>query len=141
MLDLPRPDPATDDTSLNDYTFERSVTFADGAGKTSTGRLDLYRRGAFVMEAKQGSDAVEVTESEELSGQRRTRRIGTARRGTPARQQAMKKAFNQAQRYAKALPDDHGWPPFLIVVDVGFCIDFYADFSLQGKHYFPYPFD
>jgi len=139
VLELPHPDPASDDTTLNDYTFERSVTFDDGAGATSTGRIDLYRCGSFVMEAKQGSDAPELTESESLGGERRTRRIGTARRGTTGWQHAMKRAFNQARRYAQALPDDHGWPPFLIVTDVGHCIDLYADFSLQGKHYFPFP--
>ncbi len=31
LLGLPRPDPATDQTTRNDYTFERPVTFDDGA--------------------------------------------------------------------------------------------------------------
>ena len=45
----------------------------------------------------------------------------------------------QAERYAKALPASEGWPPFLIVVDVGHSIELYADFSLTGKAYLPFP--
>lgn len=45
----------------------------------------------------------------------------------------------QAERYAKALPTAEGWPPFLIVVDVGHSIELYADFSLTGKAYLPFP--
>jgi len=32
-----------------------------------------------------------------------------------------------------------GWPPFLVVVDVGHSIELYADFSLTGKAYLPFP--
>lgn len=46
-------------------------------------------------------------------------------------------ARNQAERYAKAIPD--GWPPFLITVDVGFSIELFADFSLTGKNYAQFP--
>ncbi|MCU1252126.1 MAG: hypothetical protein JWQ49_5155 [Edaphobacter sp.] len=48
-------------------------------------------------------------------------------------------ARGQAERYAKALPATEGWPPFLIVVDVGHSIELYADFSLTGKAYLPFP--
>jgi SAM-dependent methyltransferase len=48
-------------------------------------------------------------------------------------------ARGQAERYAKALPASEGWPPFLIVVDVGHSIELYADFSLTGKAYLPFP--
>ena len=56
LVEVPRPDPATPDNSQNAYVFERSVTFHHGDGKTSTGRIDLYKRGSFVLEAKQGAD-------------------------------------------------------------------------------------
>src|SRR5690606_25228863 len=52
LLDLPRPDPASDDTRENAYVFERRVTFRHGDGTESSGFIDLYRRGAFVLEAK-----------------------------------------------------------------------------------------
>ncbi len=51
----------------------------------------------------------------------------------------MIKAKGQAERYAKALPVDHGWPPFLLITDVGHCIDVYADFSGTGKQYTQFP--
>lgn len=39
-------------TAEQDYMFERPITFAHGDGSTSAGRIDLYRRGAFVLESK-----------------------------------------------------------------------------------------
>ena len=56
LLGVPRPDPTRSDDRDNAYVFERSVTFQHGNGLTSTGRIDLYKRGCFVLEAKQGSD-------------------------------------------------------------------------------------
>ena len=52
LLDLPDPEPASEDTRDNAYVFERRVTFAHGDGSTSLGRIDLYKRGHFVCEAK-----------------------------------------------------------------------------------------
>jgi hypothetical protein len=37
------------------------------------------------------------------------------------------------------LPGAHGWPPFVLVCDVGHCIEVYADFSGQGKNYAQFP--
>ena len=67
------------------------------------------------------------------------RRKGTAVRGTRNWTAAMQRARGQAERYAKALPVDHGWPPFLIIVDVGHCFELYADFSRTGKSYSQFP--
>jgi hypothetical protein len=53
VLGLATPDPASATTEHNDYVFERAVTFRDPGGLTSQGRIDLYKRGAFVLEAKQ----------------------------------------------------------------------------------------
>ena len=55
VLGVPRPQPAQPDDEQNTYVFERAVTFHNGDGSTSTGRIDLYKRGCFVLEAKQGS--------------------------------------------------------------------------------------
>ena len=49
----------------------------------------------------------------------------------------MRRARKQAERYAQAIPGE--WPPFLIVVDVGHCIQLYADFTQSGKNYQPFP--
>jgi hypothetical protein len=60
-LDVPRPDPAVSDDGENRYVFERPVTFRHASGSTSVGFIDLYKRGCFVLEAKQGSVAPEPT--------------------------------------------------------------------------------
>ena len=52
LLDVPAPKPATADAQNDDYRFERPVTFIH-TGTQSRGFIDLYRRGAFVCEAKQ----------------------------------------------------------------------------------------
>jgi hypothetical protein len=51
----------------------------------------------------------------------------------------MLNAKRQAEEYARALPTSHGWPPFILVCDVGHCIEVYADFSGQGKNYTQFP--
>jgi hypothetical protein len=37
------------------------------------------------------------------------------------------------------LPNDHSAPPFLLVVDVGYVIEVFADFSGQGRNYSQFP--
>jgi hypothetical protein len=54
-LEVPRPDPAVGDTRHDDYVFERPVTFRHPNGLTSSGFIDLYKRGCFVLEAKRGT--------------------------------------------------------------------------------------
>ncbi len=134
FLEVPRPDPAVGAASQDHYVFERPVTFRHPTGLTSTGFIDLYKRGSFVLEAKQGSDAQQPTLLFEAPHRR-----GTAVRGTNGWDQSMLKARNQAEQYAKALPASEGWPPFLIVVDVGYSIELFADFSGTGKAYVPFP--
>ena len=68
-----------------------------------------------------------------------TARKGTAVLDTEDWYVKMLAAMRQAERYAKALPVDDGWPPFLVVVDVGHCIELHADFSRTGKLYLPFP--
>jgi hypothetical protein len=53
VLDVPRPDQASHDATTNAYAFERAVTFREPDGSTARGRIDLYKRGSFVLEAKQ----------------------------------------------------------------------------------------
>ena len=65
LLGVPPAEPATDDPERNTYVFERDVTFDEWDGTTSTGRIDLYKRACFVLEAKQGSDAEESAEQAE----------------------------------------------------------------------------
>ena len=132
--------------ALNDYVFERRVFQDNGDGTTSFGRIDVYKRGHLILEAKQGSEADRVAADKgeadfDLFGQTAAARVkrGTARRGTPGWAKAMVQAKGQAERYAKALPIDHGWPPFLLVADIGYCIEVYADFTGSGKAYAQFP--
>ena len=53
MRGLEPPDPADASTERNDYVFERIVREVGRDGTVSHRRIDLYRRGAFVLEAKQ----------------------------------------------------------------------------------------
>ena len=140
FLEVPRPQPTGPDSSKNAYVFERSVHFQNGDGTTAIGRIDLYKRGCFVLEAKQGSFQRQPDQLSLLAQQPQLRR-GTAVRGTVAWDGAMESARGQAEQYARALPLSEGWPPFLVVVDVGYSIELYSDFSRMGKTYIPFPPD
>jgi len=137
LLDVPEPDPATGDPEHDAYVFERPVQFAGDTGTGSTGFIDLYKRGAFVLEAKQGSEA--PAETNPLAPAKKKRRRGTAVRGTGGWDTAMQAAKGQAEQYVRALPASEGNPPFIVVVDVGHTIELYADFSRAGKTYIPFP--
>jgi SAM-dependent methyltransferase len=103
--------------------FERPVSFRHGDGSSSPGRLDCYKRGSFVLEAKKlrvGAD-------------------GTPIGANKAFDDALLRARSQAENYARALPAGEGRPPFVIVVDVGNVIELYAEFSQSGGTYVPFP--
>ena len=44
----------------------------------------------------------------------------------------MKNARQQAESYVFLLDADHPAPPFIIVCDVGHCLELYADFTGPG---------
>ena len=117
LLGVATPDPAREDTRDNAYVFERRVTFAHGDGSSSSGRIDCYKRGSYVLEAKKI-------------------KLSSATKGFD---DALQRARGQAEGYARALPADEGRPPFLIVVDVGHVIELYADFTRSGATYTPFP--
>ena len=56
LLGVDRPVPSVSDADLNPYSFERGVTFRADDGSTSPGRIDLYKKGSFVLEAKQSRE-------------------------------------------------------------------------------------
>lgn len=146
LLGVDAPDGSKVDDAHNDYVFERRVFQDNGDGTQSFGRIDCYKRDMFILEAKQGSEADRAAAGKgdddlDIFGQTASARVkrGTARRGTPGWAKAMVQAKGQAERYAKALPADHGWPPFLLVADIGYCIEVYADFTGTGKAYAQFP--
>ena len=113
LLAVPKPHP----TDAQDYMFERPVTFMHGDGSSSAGRIDCYRRGHFVLEAKK-------------------LRAGTHTKGFD---DGLLRARSQGEAYARALPATEGRPPFVLVVDVGTVIEVYAEFSRSGGTYTPFP--
>ena len=139
VLDLPRPDPAGDDASKNAYCFERYVEFLQPVDGQKSGRIDLYKRGAFVLEAKQYRDQKVQTDLDLAAETDKARKSAAPVRGTTRWDDAMLKARVQAERYARALPADEDPPPFVLVVDVGHSIEVFADFTQKGKAYLPFP--
>ena len=144
LLGLPEPDPAQEKVESNDYVFERRVDYKFHDGTTARRRIDLYKRDCFVMEAKQSAKRVEAKKADpdrpdQIPEDATKLKPGTATRGTGRWDKVMRAAKRQAEDYARALPKEHGWPPFILVVDVGHVIEVYADFSGQGKNYAQFP--
>ena len=144
LLGLPEPEPSQEQIQSNDYVFERRVDFKHDDGSTTPGRIDLYKRDCFVIEAKQSAKRVKARQADpcqpELIPEDGTQvKAGAATRGTRRWDKVMRAAKRQAEDYARALPKEHGWLPFILVVDVGFTIEVYADFSGQGKNYAQFP--
>lgn len=139
-LDLPTPDFASEKNEHNDYTFERRVDFKFPDSSTSIGRIDCYKRDCFVLEAKQSSKRKRDTRQPDLLNEdAKQKKLGMAKRGTSGWDKSMRAARKQAENYARALPVSHGYPPFLLVLDVGNVLEVYADFSGQGKNYAQFP--
>ena len=134
-LDLPRPDPASDDTRSNDYVFERGVKRRESEGFASTLRIDLYKRGCFILEAKQSRAAHRDDQPRLFSeAEAASTAAGDGRWDT-----LMRNARKQAEDYVFRLPPDHPAPPFIIVCDVGYVFEVYADFSGSGRAYTHFP--
>ncbi len=141
LLDVARPEPARPDNLENAYVFERSLRFIDSEGQAITNYIDLYKRGCFVCETKQGVEHAGGQDLLSTTGEEaaRYRKQGHGKRGTAAWDRVMKKARGQGERYIRSLPADESRPPFLLVVDVGHVIEVYAEFTRTGGHYTPYP--
>ena len=138
-LGLKPPDMAKDDTAQNDYVFERRITFKHADGSATAGRIDCYKRNCFVLEAKQSAKRhhkpPDETQLTLLPAHHAAPKL-IAKKGWD---QIMLAARKQAEDYARALPVDHGYPPFLLIADVGHVIEVYADFSGLGKDYAHFP--
>ena len=104
VLGVPRPHPSKPHEEENTYVFEKPVTFRHG-DTTSTGRIDLYKRKSFVLEAKQGSEKHRAEKSL-LTDKVKKGKKGTAVRGTGGWDDAMLAARGQADQYARALSRD-----------------------------------
>jgi len=139
VLGVQRPEPAGAERAHNDYVFERAVRPRASDGGTAPKRIDLYKRGSFILEAKQsrtaGRDAAPtqlslLPEEPTLLGKR------TPSRGWDV---MMQNARRQAEDYVFLLDTDHAAPPFIVLCDVGHCLELYADFSGTGRAYNQFP--
>jgi len=100
-LGTPRPY-ASEAWSTDDYCFEKRVDVPD---RSERGRIDLYKRGHFVLEAKCGRSSTASPGSAPVRG---------GKRYVSYIQDAY---LDQAKVYAALLPE--GPPPLLVVVDIG----------------------
>jgi hypothetical protein len=93
LIGVPRPDPARPDNLENAYVFERSLTFTNADGGRVTNYIDLYKRGCFVCETKQGVE--QIGGRDLLAGVREPAapyKHGHSKRGTPGWDRVMKAA-------------------------------------------------
>jgi len=135
LLQVDRPEPATEDDNHNACTFDRAVTHTKPDGST-TNFIDCYKRGCFILGTKQGVEAAANQTATTASATSAVRnKSGQGIRGTARYDTAMRAAYNQTERYARALPVSEGLPPFMLVIDIGHSIEVYSEFSRSGRTY------
>jgi hypothetical protein len=113
----------------DDYRIDAPVP--GGAEAGGTGFIDLYKRGCFILEAKQSK---QICELPTLPG---LQEVSTAPSGARY-DDLMRRAFRQARRYAQSLTQPP-WPPFIIVLDVGRAFEIYFDYGGNGRDYRFFP--
>lgn len=126
LIGVPHPEPSQALNENNGYVFEKALKHTRPDGTQEDRRIDLYKRGCFVLEAKQGVNSADY-------------RIGHGVRGSLRYDINMNKAKDQAERYVRDLPNSEGWVPFIIVVDLGHHIELYSDFSRTGRNHEAFP--
>lgn len=140
VLGVERPRPASADHASNDYVFERVVRETLRDGTVSHQRIDLYKRGCFILEAKQSR---QKGGAKEVAGDSDLFTTASAPRGRRGAERAwdvlMMNARRQGENYVRLLPADHPAPPFVIVCDVGHCFELYANFRGDGRAYDQFP--
>ncbi len=147
-LDLPLPHPKG--AGLGDYQFEAPVKSAAAFGKKGTHRIDLYKRGHFILEAKQS----QLKPGESLPSEPAPEplepvtdlfghvigHVDAKGKRPPKYDRLMADARVQAERYSLGLPGGaHKSPPFLIVADIGRAFELYFDWTGDGRGYGFFP--
>lgn len=140
VLGVARPQPAGADTELNDYVFERAVKTRASDVTASSKRIDLYKKGCFILEAKQSrlpgaKNAIPgqlsmLGEEPERLGRRSAARNWDV---------MMQNARRQAEAYVFLLDASHAAPPFVVTCDVGHAFEIFADFTGTGRAYGQFP--
>ena len=140
LIGVARPDVAGAERVHNDYVFERAVRTRDSEEVSSVKRIDLYKKGCFILEAKQSRlAAVKKDDARQLALLAdEPKQLGrrSAERGWDA---MMSAARRQAEGYVFRLDADHAAPPFIITCDVGHAFELFADFTGTGRAYNQFP--
>ncbi len=141
VLGVERPEPAGAERRHNHYVFERAVRPRESDGGTAPKRIDLYKKGTFILEAKQsrlpgGEKAIPTQRS--LLPEEDLENLGRRSRGA-SWDVMMQNARKQAEGYVFLLEADQPAPPFIITCDVGHCLELFADFSGTGRAYTQFP--
>ena len=128
VIGVPRPEPAGAEREHNDYVFERAVRRRDSDEVNSSKRIDLYKRGCFILEAKQsrlpgGRNAIPGQKSLFSDEPEQLGRRSVARGWDVM----MLNARRQAEEYVFLLDASHAAPPFLITCDVGHAFEILPD--------------
>lgn len=139
LLGLPHPDPAGPNSAENAYVFERAVPLHHADGRVTTGKIDLYRRDRFVLEAKQTAASTRPENQIAADGELALDLPASSAARRDPYGKAMLEARTQAERYARNLPDSEPPPPFVLILDVGHSFEIFADFTQKGKAFLPFP--
>lgn len=136
VIGVARPEPAGAERARNDYVFERAVRRRDSETIASSLRIDLYKKGCFILEAKQSRLPGAKNALPAQLSLPDIEHANTGRRGAGRNWDAMMAAARkQAEDYAFLLDASHPAPPFLITCDVGHAFEIYADFTSTGRAY------
>lgn len=134
-LDLPLPGPATGG-KLGDYEYDGPVPRGSFRSLKATGFVDLYKRGCFVLEAKQS----QIPEAQRAHPELFDPSDDAPQAPSGARyDQLMRDARAQAENYAKNLPGDHPPAPFILVCDIGRAFEIEFDYTGNGRGYGFFP--
>ena len=135
-LGIPAPEGGAEKGKLGNYEFEGPVPGGSFRTEDGTGSIDLYRRGYFILEAKQSYLPKGKENQAELFDPDDSAPVAPS----GARyDKLMRKAFRQAKNYAVNLPGEHPWPTFLIVCDIGRAFEIYVDTTGNGRGYEFFP--
>jgi hypothetical protein len=139
-LEVERPHKSVPDDAQNAYVFEKTIP--------STRRQQELHRPLQARLLRTGNETGHRSgyQRRRLSaaGQaaKKNRKTGHGIRGTPGWTAAMLKAHAQASTYVRRLPKEEvtdGRPPFVVVVDVGYSIELFSEFTRSGGEYWPFP--
>jgi hypothetical protein len=107
LLGVARPEPAEAKHECNDYVFERLVQRQGPDGKPENGRIDLYKRGHFILEAKQAkvrdAKTLQKGQGDLFAADKSNQAHGTL-------DHVMIQARRQAERYAISVASSSSMP-------------------------------